>query len=197
MAAGVVGGLMMLGIASTAGADEVESDAVDVTVSISSLEPVGALTMTVAENATTLTEVTAAEGQRQFDGVLPTVTVTDDRPAAPEGVFWYVVGQSSAFTSAEGAEIPAANFGWTPHLLTPAPDGEVAEGPQVGTVLDPAPDNVGLVGEELLSLALDSASARPTGSWDANADLVLKTPADVAPGDYSATITLTLWEDTY
>ena len=42
-----------------------------------------------------------------------------------------------------------------------------------------------------------SSGARAVGTWDANADLVLKTPVDVAPGSYSATLTLTLWEDAF
>ena len=58
-------------------------------------------------------------------------------------------------------------------------------------------NNVGLAGAELLALSLDSGEARPTGTWSANAALKLKTGADVAPGSYSATITLTLWEDAY
>ena len=63
--------------------------------------------------------------------------------------------------------------------------------------IDEAPNNVGLVAEELLALTLDSGDAHPVGEWQANAGLFLKTPVDVAPGSYSATITLTLWEDEY
>lgn len=194
-AAGALGGMLLLGAAGAAVADELDSGEVDVTVDIAALPPVGALTMSVAADATALTEVTSGDDElREFTGILPTVTVSDDREEVPDGAFWYVVGQSSAFTAAGVPELGPEHLGWTPHLLTEN-DGEVAEGPEVGTVFDDAPNNVGLEGEEFLALALDSGEARATGEWQANADLTLKTPIDVAPGNYSATITLTLWED--
>jgi hypothetical protein len=196
-AAGAFGGVLLLGVAGAAIADEVGNDDVDVNVEIEALPPVGALTMSVASNSTTLTEVASGDAEiREFDGTLPTVTVTDDREEVPAGVFWYVTGQSSAFTAAGVDPIGAGHLGWTPALLTEG-DGEVAPGDTVDTVLDTPPNNVGLVGEELLALSLDSTEARPVGEWQANADLFLKTPVDVAPGSYSATLTLTLWEDEY
>jgi hypothetical protein len=194
-AVGALGGMLLLGAAGAAVADELGDADVDVHVDIAALPPVGALTMTVAAGATQLSEVTSADAAlREFTGVLPTVTVTDDREDVPDDAFWYVVGQSSAFTAAGVPELGPEHLGWTPRLLTPN-DGEVAEGPEVGTVFDEAPNNVGLDGEEFLALAIDSTGARATGEWQANADLTLKTPVDVAPGSYSATITLTLWED--
>ncbi len=193
-AVGAAGGMLLIGVAGAAIADEVAGDEVDVNVEIAELPPVGALTMTVAADSTTLTEVESGDAEiRQFNGALPTVTVTDDREEVPEGVFWYVTGQSSDFVGP--ATLPAGHLGWTPNLLTEEGDGEVAEGPQVDTVLDEGPNNVGLEGEELLALSLDSQSASTVGEWTANADLFLKTPVDVAPGAYSATLTLTLWED--
>lgn len=194
-AAGALGGLLLLGAAGAAVADEFSDEDVQVNVDIAALPPVGALTMSVAANATSLAEVTSADpGLREFTGVLPTVTVTDDREEVPDGVFWYVTGQSSAFAAAGAPELGPEHLGWSPRLLTEN-DGEVAEGPEVGTVYDEAPNNVGLEGEEFLSLALDSGEARAIGEWKANADLFLKTPKDVQPGSYSATLTLTLWED--
>jgi hypothetical protein len=196
-AVGAIGGMLLLGVAGAALADEVGDDQVDVNVDIEALPPVGALTMSVAQNSTTLTEVESADPAiRQFDGTLPTVTVTDDREEVPAGVFWYVTGQSSSFTASGVPEIGADHLGWAPALLTEG-DGEVAAGDVVDTVLDTPPNNVGLVGEELLALTLDSNDARPVGEWQANADLFLKTPVDVAPGSYSATLTLSLWEDAY
>lgn len=191
---GAAGAMLLMGGAGVAVADEVTGENVEVNVEIEALEPVGALTMSVAGDATTLTEVESDDADvRQFDGTLPTVTVADDRADVPEGVFWYVTGQSSAFTADGAPEIGADQLGWTPFLITD--DGNVAEGPEVLTSLDEGPDAVGLEGDELLGMAFDSAEARPTGEWDAGADLFLKTAADVAPGSYSATITLTLWED--
>lgn len=202
-AVGAVGGMMLIGVAGAAVADEVGDDDVNVTVEISAPEPVGALTMSIAGGSTALSEVTADDDDefREFTGVLPTVTVTDDREVVPEGVFWYVTGQSSDFTAAGGLSIGAENLGWTPALVNEDPDadGEVSSGEEVVPELDeptlPVPNNVGLVDAELLALALDSATAHAVGSWSANADLKLKTAADVAPGAYAATITLTLWED--
>jgi len=196
-AVGALGGIMLVGMAGVAFAAEVEDDTVDVTVAIEGADPVGALTMTVAADSAVLTEGTAdAEGNRVFNGALPTVTVSDDRSEVPVGQFWYVTGTSSAFTAAGAPQIGAEHLGWLPNLITEAPEGtEVVEGPQVDTVLDEGPNNVGLVGEELLAMSDSSEAAAPTGSWDANAALFLKTPANVAAGNYSATITLTLWED--
>ncbi|WP_169581995.1 MULTISPECIES: hypothetical protein [Microbacterium] len=194
-AAGALGGMLLLGAAGAAVADEVGDEDVQVNVDIAALPPVGALTMSVAADATSLAEVPSEDPElREFTGVLPTVTVTDDREEVPDGVFWYVTGQSSAFTAAGAPELGPEHVGWSPRLLTEN-NGEVAEGPDVGTVFDEAPNNVGLEGEEFLSLALDSGEARAIGEWKANADLFLKTPKDVQPGSYSATVTLTLWED--
>lgn len=203
-AVGALGGALLLGGAGAAIAAEVDGDQVDVNVNIEAVEPVGALTMTVADDATTLTEVASAdEDFREFAGTLPTVTVTDDREEVPAGVFWYVNGQSSDLTAAGGLSIGAENLGWSPALLT-GDDGFVTPGEETVPALDeptntpnPEGNNVGLEEAELLALALDSSEARPTGQWTANANLKLKTAATVAPGAYSGTITLTLWEDAY
>lgn len=195
VAVGALGGALLIGSAGAAIAAEVGDEDVDVNVTIDALPPVGALTLSVAPGSATLTEVTSADPDlRQFDGTLPTVTVTDDREDVPADVFWYVTGQASALTSGTDS-ISAGHLGWKPNLLTADGDGEVAEGDQVDTVLDGGTNNVGLVGEELLALAIDSTSAATVGTWTANADLFLKTPVTVAPGSYSGKITLTLWED--
>ena len=194
-AIGALGGALLIGAAGAAIADEIDGDDVAVNVNIEALEPVGALTMSVAAESTTLTEVDSADPEvRQFDGILPTVTVSDDRAEVPADTFWYVTGQSSAFTAAGVSDLPAGHLGWAPALTSDDSNGEVMAGEQVDTVLDEGPDAVGLVGEELLAIAPNFGEL-PTGSWTANADLFLKTPVDVAPGNYSATITLTLWED--
>lgn len=194
--AGAAGGVLLIGVAGAAFAAEVGDNDVDVTVDITALEPVGALTMTVASDSTALTEVASGDAAiRQFNGTLPTVTVTDDREEVPEGVFWYVTGQSSDFTAPGLTALPAGYLGWSPELLTT--DGaQVAVGGDVDTVLDEGPNNVGLVdGGDFLAISDSSTDAATVGTWEANATLFLKTPANVAPGSYSGTITLTLWED--
>jgi len=203
-AVGALGGMLLVGMAGVAVADELDDDDVAVNVTIAPIEPVGALTMSVAANSTSLTEVASDdENYREFTGSLPTVTVTDDRSDVPEGVYWYVTGQSSDFGTNPATDVIGADrLGWTPALLTPS-EGEVIEGDQTVPSVDaptqgagtPSANNVGLESEELLALALDSADARTTGSWSANAALNLKADADVTPGAYQATLTLTLWED--
>ncbi|SIO11376.1 hypothetical protein SAMN05443544_3790, partial [Agromyces cerinus subsp. cerinus] len=59
---------------------------------------------------------------------------------------------------------------------------------------DTGADNVGLVDQELLAMADDSAEIATEGSWTATADLFLRTPATVAAGDYTARMTLSLFE---
>lgn len=197
-AAGVLGGLMLVGVGSAAFAaypDAEGSSGVDVKVDIAAVEN-GALSLTVANTETTLTETGSTAEYRKFTGALPDVTVTDTRDQVPAGVFWYVTGQAGSFVGADGQPaITADHLGWSPALVT-TDNGEVAAGDVVGTTLDAAPNNVGLTGEELLALSLDSeTSAAASGQWTANADLVLKTPVDVEPGDYSSLLTLSLFED--
>ena len=202
-AAGVMGGLMLAGVGAAGMADEVGTDGVDVNVTIDE-QAAGALSLSVAADSETLTEVEdASPDYREFVGALPDVTVTDTRSEVPEGVYWYVTGQASDFVGSEGQDpITPDHLGWAPALVTEG-NGEVAPGEEVPTSLDDStnpdnPNNVGLAGEELLQLALDSAEATAAnGSWTANADLTLKTPNDVAGGSYSSTVTLSLFEEAY
>lgn len=193
-----LGGLMLAGVATTAYADdEYGNSDVDVNVSITPLTEPGVLAMSVDGTSTTLAENGSTPTIRQFTGTMPTVTVTDTRDAAdvPAGVGWYVVGSSSDFIGTAGQDpIGAEYFGWTPNLIDGGESGLVAEGEQVDTVLDAGPDNVGLVDQELLALAIDSGEAQTDGSWTANADLFLKTPADVEAGSYASVLTLSLFE---
>ena len=199
-AAGVLGGLMLVGVGSAAFAaypDPTSGSDVDVNVDIAAVEN-GALSLTVDANATSLAETGSTASYRQFTGTLPNVTVTDTRTDVPAGVFWYVTGQASSFVGATGQpDITADHLGWAPALVNPANGDDVVEGPAVDTSLDPTtPNNVGLVGEELLALNLsDSQAAATAGQWTANAGLVLKTAVDVAPGAYTSTLTLSLFED--
>jgi hypothetical protein len=199
-AAGILGGLMLAGVGTAAFAefpDADDSGAVDVKVDIAATEN-GALSLTVAGTETTLTESGTTASYRQFTGALPNVTVTDTREDVPAGVFWYVTGQASDFVGTAGQpNITPDHLGWTPKVLT-ANNGEVSEGDAVGTSIDGGANGVGLVGQELLALSLDSAEAQATsGQWTANANLVLKTPVTVAPGSYTSTLTLSLFEDAY
>lgn len=199
-AAGILGGLMLAGVGTAAFADypdAEDSNGVDVKVEIAPTAD-GALSLTVADTETTLTEAGSTASYRQFTGALPNVTVTDTRDSAPVGVSWYVVGQASDFVGDAGQpNITPDHLGWAPALVSDD-TGDVAPGDAVDTALDSGANAVGLEGEELLYLALDSADAQAAaGQWTANAELTLKTAVDVAPGDYASLLTLSLFEDAY
>lgn len=190
-----VGAALLIGVGGAAMA-ATEGD-VDVNVDIESTVTPGSLALTVAAGDVSLAENGTTSEWRQFTGTLPTVTVTDTRDASevPDGAAWYVVGSSSSFTATEGQpEISAAHLGWAPRLVQASDEGLVSEGDPVDTVLDDGPNNVGLVDQEILALAADSGAIAHEGSWAANADLFLRTPVNVAPGSYTATLTLSLFE---
>ncbi|ROQ58912.1 hypothetical protein EDF36_2365 [Rathayibacter sp. PhB152] len=197
-AAVAAGALLLTAVASAAAADDVLDDrSVDIGVSIAEPTAPGVLAMTVAAGSTALTEDGSTELVRRFTGALPTVTVTDTRSPEeiPAGAGWYVLGSASAFTAPDGQEpIGADHLGWTPRLLDGGDFGLVTEGDPVDTVLDEGDDAVGLVDQELLALALDSGAVAEEGAWTASADLVLSTEPDVAAGDYSGSVTLSLFE---
>jgi hypothetical protein len=185
----------MVGVAGAAFADT--QDDVDVNVDIAPIVEPGELALSVAPGDVSLVEEGSTADWRQFTGELPTVTVTDTRAEGevPEGAYWYVVGTSSDFVGAAGQPtISAGHLGWTPKLVSESESGLVAEGDPVDTVMDEGPDAVGLVDQEFLVSTADSAATRAEGSWSAAADLFLRTPVDVAPGSYSASLTLSLFE---
>ena len=162
---------------------------VDVSVDIAKIDN-GALSMTVAGGSATLAETDATATNRKFTGTLPTVTVTDTRDVAdiPAGAYWYVLGSITDFTGDDGqpAISSADSFGWTPQLVKGDP-GSVSAG-------DPVAPGDGFVDSEILSMAFDSTVVAPEGSWSADADLELLTDSTVAPGEYSAVLTLSLFE---
>lgn len=116
------GATLLIGVAGAALADDdYGSEDIDVNVSIDEYPEPGVLALTVASDATTLTETGTDPTVREFTGTLPTVTVTDTRvfpdridPAA----FWYVLGSSSDFEGDAGQpDIPAGHLGWAPALV--------------------------------------------------------------------------------
>ncbi|MEU0559230.1 hypothetical protein [Dactylosporangium sp. NPDC006015] len=185
--------------AGVAAADPGDSSDVNVTVDIPAIHQPGVLALSVAANAVNLTENGSTALVRQFTGTLPTVTVTDTRTAeeVPPGAAWAVLGTSSNFTGTAGQPaITADHLGWKPRLIDGGETGQVSEGEEVVTVLDDPTqpgNNVGLKDQELLVSTYDSAAVAG-GSYDVNADLFLRTPADVAAGSYHATLTISLFE---
>lgn len=190
---------LLLGVGTAAVAETTQQDASDVQVNvdIAEIDEPGVLAMSVAGGSMTLAENGSTELIRQFTGSLPTVTVTDTRSVEqiPDGAAWYVLGSASSFTAGSGnSVIDASHLGWAPKLIDGGDSGLVTEGEEVGTVVDQAPDNVGLVDQELLAMAFDSQDVHEEGSWSVGADLFLRTGADVVPGSYTSKLTLSLFE---
>lgn len=189
-AAAAVAGLLGCAGVATATAAEVDDDDVDVSVTINDNDP-GTLALTVAANSVVLEEGGSTATARRFTGTLPTVTVTDTRDVVPVGAAWAVVASSTDFTGdLDQPDIPASYLGWTPAIVTGDPDDFVFAGEPVAGALDGGP---GLSDQEMLFTTLDSGETN-RGSWSANAQLALTTPATVAPGTYHATMTLSLFE---
>ncbi|BCJ62255.1 HtaA domain-containing protein [Micromonospora endophytica] len=143
----------------------------------------GPLTLTSAGSAVALS---AVHPGATADGALHAVTVSDLRGT---NAGWNVVGQVENFTSPLGGTIAADNLGWTP-------DASVLSDGLVGTsgVVTPGGqtnpgDGTGLGSARTLCGAAAGTSA---GSFRCGADLALGVPAATTPGDYTATLTLTL-----
>lgn len=172
---------------------------VQVTVDIDEITEPGVLAMSIAGNSVALSEDGSTLLLRQFVGTLPTVTITDTRTAqeVPDGVGWAVLGSTTNFIGSAGqAPIGAGHLGWKPRLLDGGGTGQVSEGEEVVTVLDEPTqpgNNVGLVDQELLVSTFDSGTLAGD-SYTVDAHLYLRTPADVAAGSYTSTLTLSLFE---
>lgn len=189
------GVLVLTGISTAAMADEdYGSDDIDINVEIAELEEPGVLAMSVAGDSVSLDEDGSTELVRQFTGELPTVTVTDTRSEdeIPEEAAWAVVGSASDFEASDGDGLIEAKYlGWQPRLIDGGDSGMVSEGDEVESVVDDGP---GFGEEELLTMAFDSSMVREEGQWTVSADLFLRTEATVDPGNYSSTLTLSLFE---
>jgi hypothetical protein len=196
--AATLGGVLLVGVAGAAIAAEDPHGDEDVDVTVQIADAAGALTLSVAGTEAPLTESGSTPQYRQFTGELPAVTVNDTRSPSQiaDNRYWYVLGSSSDFTDGGSNTIPASNLGWSPSMVVEDADGFVGEGPAVGTSLDPTPD-VGLVDQELLFTVTEDSIAvnENQTSWSANAALNLKTTWAQSPGDYSSTVTLSLWEN--
>ncbi|KQM82460.1 hypothetical protein [Agromyces sp. Leaf222] len=192
VAAGVI---VLAGVATAASAEEQHGgEDIDVSVEIAQIDEPGVLALTVAGGSATLNESGSTPTVRQFTGTLPTVTVTDTRTAdeIPDDAFWYVLGTATDFEGAAGQpSIPASLLGWAPELIDGGESGLVAAGDPVEGELDAGP---GLVDVELLAMAAASEAIAEEGQWTATADLSLRTPVTVEPGNYASTLTLSLFE---
>src|SRR5690606_31442851 len=134
----------------------------------------GALTLSLDGDTAQLSTVSPGE---HSTGSLRTATVTDARGTQAG---WNLVGEVTDFSHAQGATIPRANLTWTP-------DARVVDDGSDGTVTPGAAGSLGT------ARTLASAAAGASGGvFKAGADLDLSVPAGASPGDYTATLTLTL-----
>ncbi|WDZ82748.1 hypothetical protein [Micromonospora cathayae] len=200
LAAGAAGALVVAAAVQSPALAEPGADAdVTVTVEIEEIDEPGVLALSVAGNSVALSEDGSTLLVRQFVGTLPTVTVTDTRTAdeVPADAGWAVLGSATDFVGAAGqAPISAGHLGWKPRLLDGGDTGLISEGEEVVTVLDEPTqpgNNVGLVDQELLVSTFDSGAVAGD-AYTVDADLFLRTPADVAAGSYTSTLTLSLFE---
>ncbi|SIR73178.1 hypothetical protein [Micromonospora avicenniae] len=201
VAAGAAGAVLAGGVAlqAPAVAEPGDSTDVQVTVDIEEIEEPGVLAMSVAGDSVALAEDGSTLLMRQFVGTLPTVTVTDTRTPeeVPDNAAWAVLGSATDFVGGAGqAPISAGHLGWKPRLIDGGDTGLVTEGEEVVTVLDEPTqpgNNVGLVDQELLVSTFDSGAVAGD-AYTVDADLFLRTPADVAAGSYTSTLTLSLFE---
>ncbi|WP_433309640.1 hypothetical protein ACQP0U_20995 [Micromonospora sp. CA-269861] len=200
-AAGAAGAVLVGTVAmqTPVQAEPGDSSDVRVTVDIEEITEPGVLAMSIAGDSVALSEDGSTLLVRQFVGSLPTVTVTDTRTPeeVPDNAAWAVLGSATDFVGGAGqTPISAGHLGWKPRLLDGGDTGLVAEGEEVVTVLDEPTqpgNNVGLVDQELLVSTFDSEAV--TGdAYSVDADLYLRTPADVAAGSYTSTLTLSLFE---
>jgi len=179
-------------------ADPVDDGQIGVDVNVTPQATPGTLVLTVAPGRATLSEQGSTGDARQFTGALPQVTVTDTRDAdqIADGAQWSVLGSASDFTNVAGDVIGAQYLGWSPRLVTGDED-VISVGGDVDGVLQGVPGSEqsrGLKDQELLSLS--NADALPEGgaTSTATADLTLRVPATVTAGQYTSTITLSLFE---
>jgi hypothetical protein len=206
--AGLGAGLLCLVGTMASAEDLVNDEQVAVKVDIGPLSGPGALTLTVADDEAVLTEDLTPDvaGVREFDGELPLVTVSDTRTTITGGVAWAVYGWAGDFTKDDDAAvtIPASQLGWQPVVVDDGDTGDVWQGAAVGTALDDPNAGKGLAWDstdpdylgELLTFTGDSAAlvTADEHSWTAKADLFLRTATTVTPGNYTAGLTLALYE---
>jgi len=182
---------------AVASAASIDDDAVDVHVTIAPPVDDGFLALSVEESSTLLEEVDSDDPLvRQFDGSLPTVTVTDTRTTLPEaGSYWAVLGTASDFVNDEddAVTIGAEYLGWVPALLADY-GSEIDAGQPVDGAVDDGP-GLATQDTEILYVNWDQEENFGQGPWSATADLSLKVPAaSVEPGSYTSVLTLSLFE---
>ncbi|MFF1922533.1 WxL domain-containing protein [Streptomyces sp. NPDC058221] len=141
----------------------------------------GTLSMTQAGDTVDFGTTVLGAGTGEQNARLNRVEVEDAR-GVNSG--WSLTATLSRFTSTDGNTIPAYAVRWTPACS--AQDGSV------GTPVAGAPTALGSEAASLCRVDPDGSRPFTGGKFDADADLGLTVPEFTRPGDYSATLTLTL-----
>ncbi|MFD7066767.1 hypothetical protein ACFV97_05945 [Streptomyces sp. NPDC059913] len=97
---------------------------------------------------------------------------------------WSLTATLTGFTAAGGATIPADAVRWTPRCT--------AQPGSVGVPVAGSPTALGSTAASLCRMDPDGSRPFTAGRFDADANLTLTVPGTTRPGDYSATLTLTL-----
>lgn len=97
---------------------------------------------------------------------------------------WSLTATLSGFTASGGGTIPADAVRWTPRCT--------AQNGSVGAPVAGSPAALGSGAASLCRMDPDGSRPFTGGRFDADADLTLTVPGFTPPGDYSATLTLTL-----
>ncbi|MEN0128549.1 MAG: HtaA domain-containing protein [Brevundimonas sp.] len=126
---------------------------------------------------------TAAAGAQGFTatGELPTIVVKDTRDNAPA---FSLAGQAGNFRSADGAHTFGGQaLGWTPKVTNNGAGALAGSAVSAGSTATS--------GLRSTSTLVSAATGHAKGEVTVGAKLDLVAPADVAPGSYTATLTLT------
>ncbi|MFI6983934.1 hypothetical protein ACIBSV_35685 [Embleya sp. NPDC050154] len=138
----------------------------------------GALTISQENGGIKLSDVTLNGTQQNMTGALNTVTVKDYRGGATG---WTLTGAVTDFGNGAGGTIPADKFSWTPKVT-----------PGEGSPSQAVAGSAGPIGKTGATLASAPNADVTGGTFAADAGLSLAVPAYQAPGNYSATLTLSI-----
>ncbi|MFF3393172.1 hypothetical protein ACFYW1_19875 [Streptomyces sp. NPDC002669] len=97
---------------------------------------------------------------------------------------WSLTATLTDFTGAGGNTVPAGSVRWTPRCA--------AQNGSVGVPVAGSPTALGSEAASLCRMGPDGSRPFTGGRFDADADLTLTLPGFTRPGDYGATLTLTL-----
>lgn len=138
----------------------------------------GGLAISVSNERVTFDDLELSPDAQHLvaSAVLGGITVTDTRLTDPG---WNVTAQLTDF-SGDAATLPRSALGWAPQVIETGPSQTVSPGA-------PVAPGTGIGGATLASAGIGLGR----GTAKLAAELQLQLPTDVAPGEYSAVLTLT------